>query len=136
MPKATTSINDIEHHDLKSCAGGFVKLRRLNWSEMLERRTMTGQMNMVASAKSNSSQEMVASMSLANKKVTEFEFKNCIVEHNLEDDNGNLLDFRSPVAFVLLDPRIGDEIDRLINKMNQFEEDLGNSESGSEPVLS
>ena len=65
-----------------------------------------------------------------NEKVTLFEFANCILEHNLEylaDPNdlssATLLDFTKPEHVKMLDGRVGDEIDELINDLNNFEDD-------------
>lgn len=128
MPKATTNIADTERFELKTCEGGFVVLRRLNYGEMLERRTMAGKLNFESGKGQENTQ---AYINMASRVVTEFEFKNCIVDHNLESEGGQLLDFRSGVTISMLDPRIGDEISSLIDKMNQAEASLGNSVSES-----
>lgn len=133
MPRATVDVNETTRHDLKSCPGGYVVLRRLSYGEYLQRREMVGRMRFTG--KKLDEAEMVA----ANKIVTAFEFKNCIVEHNLEDDNGQLLDFRSDISLRRLDPRIGEEIGNLIDAMHappDDEESLGNSGNGSEPASS
>jgi hypothetical protein len=131
MPKATTNINDTERHELKTCPpDGFVLLRRMNYGEMLERRAQTGKLNL----NTGKDQSTEAFIQMANRLVTEFEFRTCIMDHNLTDDNDNPLDFRKPTTLNMLDPRVGDEISDLINKMNQAEvtsESLGNSKNGS-----
>ena len=116
MVRATTNINDTERHELKTCEGGFVVLRRLNYGEMLERRTLAGKLNFQSQGR-----DTQAYINMANRVVTEFEFKNCIVDHNLENDSGQSLDFRSAATITMLDPRIGDEISALIDSMNQAE---------------
>lgn len=127
MPKATTNIGDTQRFELETCPGGFVVLRRMNYGEMLERRTLAGKLNFEGAGKGDTQ----AYINMANRVVTEFEFKNCIVDHNLENEGGQALDFRSPVTISLLDPRIGDEISRLIDSMNQAETSLPNSASAS-----
>lgn len=122
MPKATTNIQDTERYELKTCEGGFVELRRLSYGEFLKRRQMSTNLAL----KSGAGKDFEGVMELANEKVTEFEFANCIVDHNLEDENGEALDFRKVHHLKMLDPRIGEEISTYINKMNQFDEDLGN----------
>lgn len=126
MPKATTNVNDTEKFDLKTCEGGFVVLRRMNYGELLERRTLAGKLNF-----QGGKGDTQAYINVANRLVTEFEFKNCIVDHNLENESGQPLDFRSGVTISLLDPRIGDEISSLIDSMNQAEASLPNSVNGS-----
>jgi hypothetical protein len=65
-------------------------------------------------------------LEIMNVAVTEFEFRNCITDHNLEDENGNALDFTRPMQAWRLDPKIGQEIGKYIDDLNQFddEEDL------------
>jgi hypothetical protein len=126
MPRATVSISDTEHYDLKTCEGGFVELRRLSYGEKMKRQEMSfgAAMKVDRKQQQNQSAEMV--MDMAQTAATEFEFKNCIVSHNLEDDIGNLLDFKQAVHVHLLDPRIGEEIAGYIDLMNNAPVDLGN----------
>jgi len=128
MPRATVSVDDTERYDLKTCEGGFVVLRRLSYGEKLRRQEMSfgAAMKVERGNKNRQSQSAEMVMDMAQTAATEFEFKNCIVEHNLEDDGGNLLDFRTAVHIHLLDPRIGEEIAEYINQMNNAPVDLGN----------
>lgn len=78
--------------------------------------------------------EVNMEMQMANKAVTTFEFGSCIVEHNLEGDSGESLDFKNPMALAVLDPRVGNEIGEYIRELHEF--DLGNSQTefgGSSP---
>jgi hypothetical protein len=63
---------------------------------------------------------------MANRAVTEWEFKNCIVEHNLTNKDGSPIDFRSPMALATLNPKVGNEIGDLIKELHDFEGDLPN----------
>ena len=60
-----------------------------------------------------------ALMEIMNVATMEYEFKNSIVTHNLEDNSGNLLDFGHPESFRNLDPKIGAEIGKYIDDLNQ-----------------
>lgn len=120
MPKATTSGQETERYELKTLPEGFVVLRRLTYGEWLKRRQMTSDMRVRGGSKKD---DFEGVLQLMNEKATLFEFKNCIVDHNLEDEEGNLLDFKNPMTFQQLDPRVGDEIGRYISEMNQFESD-------------
>jgi hypothetical protein len=53
-----------------------------------------------------------------------------VVDHNLEDADGRKLDFRNLADFDNLDPRIGEEIGKLLDELNNFEDedDQGNFE--------
>lgn len=132
MPKATTNVSDTEKHDLKTCPGGIVVLRRMNYGEVLERRAMAGKM----SFKGIHNEDPEAFLNMANRNVTEYEFRNCIVDHNLTDENDVPLDFRNSYTINMLDPRVGEEIASLIDAMNQAEKSLPNSLNGSAPALS
>ena len=60
-----------------------------------------------------------------NVKVTEFEFRNCVVEHNLyiDDAETQLIDFTKPMNSWKLDPKIGQEISKYIDELTQIDED-------------
>jgi hypothetical protein len=125
MPKATTSIEDTQRKELKSAPpDGFVVLRRMNYGEVIQRRTMVK----LSVESSGGKKDFRGEMAMASREVARFEFANCIVDHNLEDDNGNKLNLANEVDFSRLHPRIGQEIDKYISEMNNFEEDedLGN----------
>jgi hypothetical protein len=76
------------------------------------------------------SRNLDAEMGMANKAVTVFEFKECVVGHNLTDDGDQPLNFAMPHTVELLDPKIGDEIGTYINDMHRF--DSGNSLTASD----
>jgi hypothetical protein len=123
MPRATVDITDTRRVDLKSCTGGYVILRRLNYGEFLKRREMNMQMSI-----DNAQGKQSMDIQMLQTAVTQFEFRACIVEHNLENHTGELLDFKLPYTLTLLDPRIGQEISDSIDSMNQFSpDDEGNS---------
>lgn len=122
MPRATVDITDIKHFDLKSCPEGYVVLQRLTYGQFLERQQMATQLTMSTSREDNK-REPHAQLALAQLATAIFEYKHCIKEHNLEDDAGNPLDFRQPHVVQVLDPRIGQEISRYIDEMNQLESD-------------
>lgn len=150
MPKATTDFTDTQRFELDSCPGdgseepGFVVLRRMNYGEYLNRRQAAMKMRMEFKAsdgqgnrrgrRSGEAEDTTAELDLANRAVTELEFRLCVVDHNLTDANGQLLDFRRVDIMNLLDPRIGDEIAQYIGEMNNWERDLtrGEKEDGSE----
>ena len=124
MPRATNNIEDLVEVQLKTCPGGYVRLRRMTYGQYLKRRSMAMEMQMQTGA--SKGQGATMGIEMAELAVAEFEFGICIAEHNLEDEAGNALDFRQKFAVHVLDPRIGQEIGDHINKMNSFEDDLGN----------
>jgi len=130
MVKATVS-RDTERKDLKTLPsmngeeGGFVELRRMTYGEFLHRRDMVSKMSFDGQGK-----DTKATMEMAQALVTQYEFKICIVDHNLTDDNDNPIDFRSTKALSNLDPRVGEEISTYIDEMNKWEPE----EDGADPL--
>lgn len=119
MPRAVVDAAYTEKHDLRSCPGGFVLLRRMTYGEFLDRRAMVSKMSI--SGDTRNKKDFSGELALVNRKVTELEFAKCIVDHNLEDEMGNKLNLSQAFSMDKLDPRIGEEISDLIDKMNQFE---------------
>jgi hypothetical protein len=140
MPRATVS-HEHEKFNLKSCPpDGFVVLRTLSFHEMMQRRDIASKMwsEVSQDRKKKQDQDAVkAYLEVMNVAVMEFEFKNCIVDHNLEDDQGNKLDFNNPLTFKALDPKIGAEINRYIESLTQESEEdvapLPNAPTSSSP---
>jgi hypothetical protein len=65
-------------------------------------------------------------------------FSYCIGEHNLLDHAHNQIDFTNPMSLKLLDPKVGSEIEALIDDLNLGEdeesfEDFQKRLSGSSP---
>lgn len=120
MPRATANPQDTDKVDLKSLEGAWIVLRRMSFGQITERRALMK----LSIATSRGSKDVQGEMALANQKVTQFEFKACVVEHNLEkDDEGTLLNLSSPIDLASLDPKVGQEIEREIEKRNNFDED-------------
>lgn len=126
MPKAVVSAKITERKDLETLPpdpetgeeGGFVELRHMSYGEYLKRRDMISNMSFKGEGKNTE-----AFMKMANEEVARYEFNTCIVDHNLQDENGNNLDFRTARAFQMLNPRVGEEISNYIDEMNKWEKD-------------
>lgn len=119
MPVATVSTDQVDRKDLKSLEGGYVILRRMTYGQTLERRAL-----MKLSIHTRKGQkDITGELAMANARIQQFEFRHCIVEHNLTDENERLLNLTDPVVLQRLDPRVGQEIESLISDMNNFEED-------------
>lgn len=133
MPVATRKQETIKK-ELKSLEGGYVVLRQLSYDEMLERRDGATKMLMERGG-SNADSRMA--VQIANKWSNEYTFPRCIADHNLTDENGVALDFRKPaLVFQHLDPRVGAEIERYIDEMNNEDEpspDFTQPQNGSSP---
>jgi len=128
MPRATVSTETVRI-DLATCPGGFVELRTLSYYEMMQRRDIMARISTEQTGGTSRNRNTKQIMEMMNAAVTQFEFENCIRTHNLEDENGVLLDFRNPLALRSLDPKIGAEIGRKIDELNKDDdaEDLDSS---------
>ena len=124
MPRATVS-RETKRYDLRTCPDGFVELRQLPYAEMLARRDIITQMTLESTPASLGTEEEVqrARIEMANLESNRFSFRHCIVNHNLEDEDGRLLDFKDRRTLERLDPRIGVEIEELIDNLNTDTED-------------
>lgn len=115
MPRATVS-NDTVDLPLQTLEGGFVKLKRMSYGKWLERTEMAMKIQFASKNK-----ETAGNVEMANKAVTVFEFTNCIVEHNLTDENDQPLNLNTPTSLDNLDPKIGNEIAAKITEMHEFD---------------
>ena len=129
MPQATVTQETVRR-ELKSCPpDGFVELRTLSFHEMNTRSDIASRMYSEQKPNVKKPKEEVVRgyLEIMNVAVTEFEFRNCIINHNLEDENGAQIDFTRPMQAWRLDPKIGQEISKYIDELNNFddeEEDL------------
>lgn len=146
MPEVGYS-REPEHHDLKSVEGGYVKLRRLPYSEILKRREMGTRLSMEQTSRRGRRQEkeqdQKLSIELMQTITREYEFANCIVDHNLTVD-GVPVDFTQPkLAFQNVNPKVLEEIELLLSDLNDEadEEELqdftkrSSQSSSNEPTL-
>lgn len=115
MPKATAS-GETARHELKSCDGGYFVSRRLSYGEMLQRRDLAMDM----SAKGDEEGLQVRTNALV---VQHYEMSRAIIEHNLTDENDQPLNFKDMQDIVKLDPRVGGEIESIIDRENQPPDD-------------
>jgi hypothetical protein len=121
VPKATVDTEEVLKVELVTCPGAYVGLRRLPYGQWLKRQEMALQMKITGGT---AGKEAGGELAMASRRVTEFEFQQCIVDHNLEDANGEPLDFRKAATLDVLDPKIGTEIGDHISQLHEF--DSGN----------
>jgi hypothetical protein len=114
MPVGTVTKNT-ERFDLKTLTDGFVVIRRMSYGEKLERQDEMLKMKTTTG-------ESVLELSMLIKKTALRDFGNLVIDHNITDEAERKLNFKNPQDVLSLDPRIGDEISGLIDKINAFEE--------------
>jgi hypothetical protein len=125
MPRATIS-DDIVHKELKTCPGGYVKLRRMTYGDWLRRNDMAMALEIDQKSKKGD-------VSMQGADVANFEFAKCVVEHNLEDADGRLLNFNRGQDVQRLDPKIGNEIGSYIDELHNFDAEETGLGNESEP---
>lgn len=100
---------------------GWVQLRPLPYGMKLKRRDGMSRMSMKAQSGKKSDSDGAIELQSFNDWAVGFDFAYCIVDHNLTDANKTKLDFSKPMARNLLDPKVGSEIEKLINNLNEDE---------------
>ena len=143
MPKVTINPGEYEKFDLKSAPpDGFVMLRPLPYGMKLSRRSKATKMMMRSQAPQKGQKpqdvDQVFELESMDEWAIAYDFAYCIGEHNLEDASGNVLDFTNAMTLKLLDPKVGSEIERLVDELNNeegeesFEDFLARSTLSSE----
>jgi hypothetical protein len=125
MPRATVN-SEATRVDLKSLPGGFVMLKQLPFGQMLSRRDKAARYLQEVNPRAARDDISKIQIDILNEASRIYDFKNCIIDHNLEDDQGNKLDFGNAMTLQVLDPKVGAEIEREIDKMNRddFDEEV------------
>jgi len=127
MPNATVDPNETTRRDLKSLEGAWIEVRPLPYGMVLQRRDKASRMYMEANpqvSRKQATKELARfEIETMNEWATLFDYKYCIVDHNLEDAQGNKLDLGSPMVLKLLNPKVGTELDTIISDLNDLEED-------------
>lgn len=131
MPIATIDPEKYERYELKTAkanperAGdedGYVMLRPLPFGMKLERRDKATKMSMEAqTGRGGTDATQKFELETLSKWSRAYDFKHCIGEHNLQSPDGNLLDFGNVMTLQLLDPKIGSELESLIDSLNEDE---------------
>ena len=139
MPVVTIDPNKSERFTLKSAPkdpndpndeDGFVVLRALPYGMKLTRRDKATRMMMKQQPTqgkkrgSASTPDSTIELESMNEWAVAFDYANCILDHNLTDQNKQKLNFSNPMAIKTLDPKVGTEIEKLINSLNEDEDEL------------
>lgn len=125
MPRATV-VTAPERFSLETLPkteedeGGWVLLRRLSYGEKLQKDQEAMKLRFDMST-AGSEGGMDAEIAMINEFATMTELGKCVVDHNLEDESGRKLNFKSLDDVRSLDPRVGDEIQQLLANLNDFE---------------
>jgi len=77
----------------------------------------------VANRQQAQTQDQVIELESHDEWAVQYDFAYCIGEHNLQNPDQTLVDFTKPMAIKMLDPRVGTEIEMLIDKINNTEDE-------------
>ena len=115
MPRAVAD-NEVFRFDLKTAPpDGFVELRKFTYGEMIHRRELSSS----AHAEPNEKGETEVAFTVNLTVVQIYEFKTAIIDHNLEDESGNKLNFLNQNDVLRLDSSVAGEIETFIDNLNQ-----------------
>jgi len=110
--------NVTERHELTTLEGAFVVVREMSYGERLLRTSLQGKMKV--SGDKNS--EFAGEIEMAVARIARWDFANLVVDHNLEDTDSRKLDFHKDADLNKLQAKIGEEVGKLIDTMNSFED--------------
>lgn len=155
MPVVTVDPNEYASHPVTSAPAdpniegdeaGYVMLRPLPYGMKLKIRDQSTKMFMRAKNPTRTKGKLTQAATKEEEAILEFEstteasnfltFAYCIGDHNLLDRQHNKVDFTSPMAFKQLDPKVGSELEVMIDDLNRGEdeesfEDFLNRSTGS-----
>ena len=119
MPIAIQDTTSIRH-DLDSLKGAWVETRKMNHGE----RTYRGQISTEYTVQGflGGGKDTETQVKIIADALTLFDFKTCVVKHNLERAAGKLLNLSNPKDINELSGIVGAEIAAIINRENQFTE--------------
>lgn len=148
MPLAVV-MEEPQRHDLKTCPGGYVLIRRMTYGEKLQRRGFNSKMDLELQRGSRAAKSTI---DIFKEETELYDFMHCITGHNLTklvnkrtgqpcpaDDleaEEVSLDFLKVSDIKLIAGQIAEEIGTAIDKLNNFEEDdeVGNLKGESAPA--
>lgn len=105
---------------------GYVILRGLTHGQKMARQQLNNKMVM----KTRRGQKDIDTvLELFNEQTTLFDFAHCIIGHNLMDKDGREFNFKDPLDVKRLPGKVAEEISKLMDELNNFEDDeeLGKS---------
>jgi hypothetical protein len=137
MPVVTVNPNHYEREELKTAPAdpniegdeqGFIMVRPLPYGMKLSRRDKASKMSMEVAArrgrgKRAEEEQQKLDLETLSEAANAFDFAYCIGDHNLLDAQGNKLDFSNPMSLKLLDPKVGSEIENILTKYNEDEDE-------------
>lgn len=135
MPVVTVDPNNYVREELKTAPAdpntpgdepGYIMVRPLPFGMKLSRRDRATKMSLeVQNRKGGRGGDTAQKFDLETMNEWSFMFdcQYCIGDHNLLDSAGHKLDFGNPMSYKLLNPKVGSEIETIINRYNEDEDE-------------
>lgn len=141
MPVVTVNPDSYERFELKTAPkdptiegdeDGYIMLRPLPYGQKQKIRDNSTKMFMRSVTqgrgqrgrmRASREEDAVMEFETATELQNHMTFSYCIGEHNLLDHAGNKVDFTNPMSLKLLDPKVGSEIEILIDDLNMGEDE-------------
>jgi len=124
MPVATVDPEHYEKEDLKTLEGAYIMVRSLPYGMKLTRRDKATKMAMeIQGGKRGKDQTQKFDLETMNEWAQWYDFSYCIGDHNLTDAKGVNLDFTSQMTLKILNPKVGSEIEAIVNRYNEDEDE-------------
>lgn len=124
MPDVTVDSGSYERYELKSAPpDGYVMLRPLPYGMKLTRRDKASKMKMQTEQGKGRRSTSEIELETLNEWAVAHDFAYCVGEHNLTDKNGTLLDFTNAMTLKALNPKVGSEIEKYIDELNEEEDE-------------
>lgn len=116
MPIATITNTVSERIPVISAPpDGYVVVRRMNYGEELKRSGMAAKLLMNSN---KDSKDFQGEIDMQTEEVAYWDFANLVVEHNMQDSDERLLNFKNRADVVKLAGPIGKEIGQIIDDFN------------------
>jgi len=129
MPVAVVTENISDKIPLKTLPpDGYVVVRRMSYGEGLTRESKATRL-LVAGGSDNKGKDFQGEVDIQTEALALWDFANLIVEHNCQDLDGRLLNFKNVNDVKKLSDTVGKEIGKIIDDFNAAEEtdDVKNS---------
>lgn len=128
MPRATVSSEAVRV-ELKSLEGAHITVRQLAHGQRLHRSDISARLSFEQQQTTRSRNGLKSDaraddtpqrteIELMQLHARQYEYVHMITEHNLEEENGQPMNFHDITTFDRLAPHIGEEIDEILDDAN------------------
>jgi len=123
MPLATVSRETVGPLYLETVEDGWIKVRKMGYGKHLKRQELAARVSQQMPEKgSKTKDDRRLDYTMLAEDSQLFVFRECLVDHNLEDENGLKIDLHTRMGIENLDGKVGEEIDKLIDMVNERED--------------